>query len=228
MARKLKTFVTSVGFFELAVAAPSMKAALDAWGANKNAFHQGFAGETDDTKIIAAATAKPGTVLKRAVGTKGEFRENAELPKILPAEAKRPELRKPQPQPKPKPKLQKHLSKAAEKAAIRSFEKAKARRDKEREKEEAERQRRPAKKNGAKRPLAKPRTIATGRWNVTKKSLPGSNEKDKAPKTRSRQSASAGKRKTKNTRLEFGRRENDPSGSNPASACRQCRQALPG
>jgi colicin import membrane protein len=32
MARKLKTFVTSQGFFDLAIAAPSMKAALAAWG----------------------------------------------------------------------------------------------------------------------------------------------------------------------------------------------------
>jgi colicin import membrane protein len=29
MARKLKTFVTILGFFELAIAAPSMKAALE-------------------------------------------------------------------------------------------------------------------------------------------------------------------------------------------------------
>ena len=33
MARKLKTFTTSIGFFDLAIAAPSMKAALEAWGA---------------------------------------------------------------------------------------------------------------------------------------------------------------------------------------------------
>jgi hypothetical protein len=33
MARKLKTYRTSLGFFDLAIAAPSMKAALEAWGA---------------------------------------------------------------------------------------------------------------------------------------------------------------------------------------------------
>jgi hypothetical protein len=32
MARKLKTYQTSLGFFDLAMAAPSMKAALEAWG----------------------------------------------------------------------------------------------------------------------------------------------------------------------------------------------------
>jgi colicin import membrane protein len=41
MARKLKTYQTSLGFFEQAIAAPSMKAALEAWGADSNLFHQG-------------------------------------------------------------------------------------------------------------------------------------------------------------------------------------------
>ena len=39
MARKLKTYQTSLGFFDLAIAAPSMKAALEAWGADSNLFH---------------------------------------------------------------------------------------------------------------------------------------------------------------------------------------------
>ena len=38
MARKLKTYQTSLGFFDLAIAAPSMKAALEAWGADSNLF----------------------------------------------------------------------------------------------------------------------------------------------------------------------------------------------
>src|SRR4051794_23750923 len=33
MAKKLRTYETSLGFFDLAIAAPSMKAALEAWGA---------------------------------------------------------------------------------------------------------------------------------------------------------------------------------------------------
>src|SRR4051812_48074180 len=45
MARKLKTYQTSLGFFDLAIAAPSMKAALEAWGAGSNLFHQGIAKE---------------------------------------------------------------------------------------------------------------------------------------------------------------------------------------
>src|ERR1700710_1080372 len=67
MARKLKTYQTSLGFFEQAIAAPSMKAALEAWGADSNLFHQGAAKESDDPDVIAATMAKPGVVLKRPV-----------------------------------------------------------------------------------------------------------------------------------------------------------------
>jgi hypothetical protein len=54
MARKLKTYQTSLGFFEQAIAAPSMKAALEAWGADSNLFHQGAAKESHDPDVIAA------------------------------------------------------------------------------------------------------------------------------------------------------------------------------
>jgi colicin import membrane protein len=69
MPRKLKTYQTSQGFYDLAIAAPSMKAALEAWGASSNLFHQGFAKEADDGKVIEAAMAKPGIVLQRPVGS---------------------------------------------------------------------------------------------------------------------------------------------------------------
>jgi colicin import membrane protein len=83
MARKLKTYRTSIGFFDLAVAAPSMKAALEIWGADSNLFHQGFAKETDDPAVVAATVARPGIVLRRPVGTAGAFRETSGLPKAL-------------------------------------------------------------------------------------------------------------------------------------------------
>jgi hypothetical protein len=88
MARKLKTYQTSLGFFDLAIAAPSMKAALQAWGSKTNLFQQGFAKETNDPAIIAATFAKPGVVLRRPVGSDGTFSEHAELPKELPIGAK--------------------------------------------------------------------------------------------------------------------------------------------
>jgi colicin import membrane protein len=83
VARKLKTYTTSAGFFDLAIAAPSMKAALEAWGSSSNLFHQGFARLSDDPKIVAATMAKPGLILRRPVGTSGAFAEHAELPNIV-------------------------------------------------------------------------------------------------------------------------------------------------
>ena len=83
VARKLRTYQTSLGFFDLAIAAPSMKAALEAWGADSNLFHQGAAKESDDADLIAATMAKPGVVLRRPVGSDGSFAEHAELPTNL-------------------------------------------------------------------------------------------------------------------------------------------------
>lgn len=80
MPRKLKTYTTSAGFFDLAIAAPSMKAALEAWGSNSNLFQHGLAKETDDPKIVAATMARPGVVLRRPVGTDRAFAEHATLP----------------------------------------------------------------------------------------------------------------------------------------------------
>lgn len=82
MPRKLKTYRTSIGFFDLAVAASSMKAALEIWGADSNLFHQGFAEETDDPAIVAATSEHPGVVLRRPVGTSREFKETSALPRI--------------------------------------------------------------------------------------------------------------------------------------------------
>ena len=82
MARKLKTYQTSLGFFDLAIAAPSMKAALEAWGADSNLFHQGAAKESADPDVIAAAMKKPGVVLRRPVGSEGSFASMPNYPPI--------------------------------------------------------------------------------------------------------------------------------------------------
>jgi colicin import membrane protein len=137
MPRKLKTFITNLGFFELAVAAPSMKAALEAWGMSHNAFQQGFAKQTNDPAIIAATIAKPGVVLKRAVGSSGEFGETAELPKSLP-NIKPTAISKAKARPAKAPKAPKRAKKPEQdRAAIISFEKEKRKREEQREKEEA-------------------------------------------------------------------------------------------
>ena len=45
---KTQSYQPSLGFYDQAIAAPSMKAALEAWGSNSNQFHQGAARETSD------------------------------------------------------------------------------------------------------------------------------------------------------------------------------------
>jgi hypothetical protein len=149
MARKLTTYQTSLGFFDLAIAAPSMKAALDAWGADSNLFHQGAAKESDDADIIAATMKKPGVVLRRPVGSDGSFGEHAELPTNL-GDGNRPtkaalrskgrKAKKPASRP---------VDQAAERKAALAFEQGQKQRERERAKEEAARQKASARRRQA-------------------------------------------------------------------------------
>jgi colicin import membrane protein len=152
MARKLKTFLTQSGFYDLAVAAPSMQAALDAWGFTHNAFHQGFAAQTYDPEIVAATLAAPGIVLKRAVGTSDPFQEHPAPPTSLPASAERPT-------PKPKKAAPPKSPRKAARAAILSFEKAKAAREKKQARERQVLERRHA---------ARARRVATAKAQLEK------------------------------------------------------------
>src|SRR4051794_30949004 len=120
MARKLKTYQTSLGFFDLAIAAPSMKAALEAWGADSNLFHQGAAKESHDPDVIAATMAKPGVVLRRPVGSNGSFREHAELPTDLGGAG--PTTARTSKGPKAKEPSSRPLDKAAERKAAAACE----------------------------------------------------------------------------------------------------------
>lgn len=139
MARKLKTFQTSLGFYDLAIAAPSMKAALEAWGAGSNLFHQGVARETDNPDVVAATMSKPGVVLKRPVGSKGRFAEHADLPSDLGSaekgnrrESRRAKLAKRSPP---------EISERDARKAAAEFEKEQKRREAERRRDEAARER---------------------------------------------------------------------------------------
>jgi len=140
MARKLKTYQTSLGFFDLAIAAPSMKAALEAWGADSNLFHKGAAKESDDPDVIAATMKKPGVVLRRAVGSDGSLGEHAELPTSL-GDGKRPTKtgRKP-PGRKAETPPSRPVDNAAKHKTALAFEKEQKRRERERASEEAARQ----------------------------------------------------------------------------------------
>lgn len=146
MPRKLKVYQTSQGFYDLALAAPSMKAALEAWGASSNLFHQGFAKEADDDDIIAAAMAKPGIVLKRPVGSSDPFREDADLPTAASLDLPRP---KRDAKPKAKaPKLRKTDEMAERRAAV-AFEMSNRNAKSSAEKEEAEAAKARAKREAA-------------------------------------------------------------------------------
>ncbi|MBA4038435.1 MAG: cell envelope biogenesis protein TolA [Bradyrhizobium sp.] len=134
MARKLKTYQTSLGFFDQAIAAPSMKAALEAWGADSNLFHQGAAKESHDPDVIAATLAKPGVVLRRPVGTDRPFSEHAELPTDLGGSKPTKAARKSK-----GPKRKRPSSGPVDKAAEQKAALAK-RREREQAKEEAARQ----------------------------------------------------------------------------------------
>jgi hypothetical protein len=140
MARKLKTYQTSLGFFDLAIAAPSMKAALEAWGADSNLFHQGAAGESDDPDVIAATLKRPGVVLKRPVGSDGSFNEQAALPANLSSRTGPTKSARKSKGSKAKKPPTRPIDRAAERKAALAYEREKQRGARELEREEAARQ----------------------------------------------------------------------------------------
>ncbi|MGJ5041893.1 MULTISPECIES: cell envelope biogenesis protein TolA [unclassified Bradyrhizobium] len=136
MPRKLKTYQTSLGFYDLAIAAPSMKAALEAWGAGSNLFHQGAARETEDPAVVAATMAKPGVVLKRPAGSSGRFAEQAGMPDLDDDSGGARRRRRLEPKRKVAPEIS---AEDKRKAAV-EFEREQKRREAERRREEAARE----------------------------------------------------------------------------------------
>src|SRR5436305_1298369 len=114
-----------------------MKAALEIWGGSRDLFQRGFARETDDPEIVEATMAKPGVVLRRGVGTRGAFKENAELPSLSALE----KGGKPQPSPKAsrigKPKETETANRAASRKAAELYDLAQKRREREQRRAEA-------------------------------------------------------------------------------------------
>lgn len=72
MARKLKVFRTAIGFHDAYVAAPSRKAALEAWGSDHDLFATGAAELVTDPELSREPLEKPGNVIRRARGTADE------------------------------------------------------------------------------------------------------------------------------------------------------------
>src|SRR4051812_25589854 len=82
MPRKLKTLQTSLGFYNLAIAAQSMKAALEAWGSRQ--LHQGFAPETHDPAVIrwqGLASCSSARICRPILGWKNGALKKAASPK---------------------------------------------------------------------------------------------------------------------------------------------------
>jgi len=72
MPRKLKVFRTAIGFHDAYVAAPTQKAALEAWGADANLFARGVAELVTDPALSEEPLAHPGQVIKRLRGSEAE------------------------------------------------------------------------------------------------------------------------------------------------------------
>jgi hypothetical protein len=94
-ARKLKVFRTAIGFHDAYIAAPSQKAALKAWGSDRNLFATGAAEQVTTGKPAAAALADPGKLIKIARGTTDQHlaalpKKKAALKSAKPAAAARP------------------------------------------------------------------------------------------------------------------------------------------
>jgi hypothetical protein len=62
---RLKVFRTAIGFHDAYVAATSRKAALAAWGTDKDLFARGVAEEVTDPALMAEPLGSPGTVLRQ-------------------------------------------------------------------------------------------------------------------------------------------------------------------
>ena len=127
-APKLKVFRMAVGFHDAYVAAPSQKAAVEAWGSDKDVFQRKQAELVTDPELTREPLARPGEVIKRLRGTAAE--QIAALGKDdAPEPAKRREAKarpsKPPPKPKPRP------SRAALEESEAALAEAEARHDEE-------------------------------------------------------------------------------------------------
>lgn len=116
---KLKVYRTPIGFHDAYVAAPSMKAALRAWGTEKNLFMRGAAELVTDPKLTKEPLASPGEVIKRPRGSAAEHRKAAGSAKRPAGDPKstperKPAKRKPLPDRKPLETAEQALSAARE------------------------------------------------------------------------------------------------------------------
>lgn len=108
MPRKLKVFRTTTGFHDAYVAAPSRKAALEAWGAEADLFARGVAEQVTDKKLMAGPLERPGEVIKVSRGDlSAQLRALGPRKRKAKAKAEGPAKPRKAVKPKPPPKRDK-------------------------------------------------------------------------------------------------------------------------
>jgi hypothetical protein len=117
-APKLKVFRLPIGFHDAFVAAPSQKAAIEAWGSDKDVFRRGQAEQVTDPALTREPLDRPGEVIKRLRGTAAEqLAALADEPEQTPTTTARGGSRpKPAKKAKPRPKPSRGRVEAAEAA----------------------------------------------------------------------------------------------------------------
>ena len=84
---KLKLFKTVIGFHDAYVAAPSRKAALEAWGASTDLFSAGLAEQVENAGVCEAAFDKPGQIITMKRGSAKEWTERVKAKPRKPSKA---------------------------------------------------------------------------------------------------------------------------------------------
>jgi colicin import membrane protein len=130
MARKLKVFETSQGFFDL------NESCARSVGCEQQSLSPRGPKGIRRRRVIAAAMAKPGIVLRRPVGSDGFFREHADLPSAASLDAQ-PREGKSKPK-KSAPAKPAERDEKSEREAAAKYAKEERQREKQRAKAEAE------------------------------------------------------------------------------------------
>lgn len=110
----LKVYRMPIGFHDAYVAAPTKKAAIEAWGANEDVFRRGVAELVEDAALKKKPLQCPGEVVKRLRGTPAEqlaaLGEGGDEPKSEERRAAKPQKLKPMPSRAPLEKIEEALS----------------------------------------------------------------------------------------------------------------------
>lgn len=121
MPRQLKVFRTSTGFHDAYVAAPSQKAALEAWGADANLFARGVAEQVTDPALTVEPLKRPGEVIRVS---RGDLSAQLKALGGKKAPAKKKASPEPEPEAPPKPVKPKKRKPAPSRARLDKAEAA--------------------------------------------------------------------------------------------------------